>query len=151
MKKLTLYLFFLLIPVGINAQWSVNPFENTFVCGTDSAFTFPQIIPDGSGSFYVSSWESVINPLIRFKFWLQRIDPLGNRVWGDDGIMISANRSRSYLTGYGLTVDSSGHAIIALEDIRANDGFSHVYLYAYNSVITGILLTLCRNILSSRQ
>jgi len=49
-------------------------------------------------------------------------------------VVVNANRSRTYLTGYGLTVDNSGNAIVALEDIRVNDGFSHVYVNAYNAL-----------------
>jgi hypothetical protein len=133
MKKHLFISLFLIISFTGSAQWTNDPSVNTWVAGSDHFRTYPQISADPSGSYYVSNWESVSDTNVYYNFWLQLLDGEGNRVWGDDGIRISDNPSRSWISAYDLTTDSAGNAIIAFEDMRGGTGFSHVYLYAYDA------------------
>ena len=132
MKKFTLLFLWIFFSAVCAAQWSGDPSVNTFVAGTGLDRTYAKIAADPAGSFYVSHWATVPDSAVNFNVWLQRLDHQGNRLWGNDGIRISANPSRSWISGYDLTVDSAGNAVIAFEDMRAADGFSHVYLYCYD-------------------
>lgn len=114
-----------------NAQWNPDPSVNTFVAGSSPMRTNCQIMADPDGGFYISSWQAVPDSSVNFEFWLQRLDHGGNRQWGDDGILISDNPSRTWLSGHDLAVQDNGNVIMAIEDLRSNDGFSHVALYCY--------------------
>jgi len=131
MKKLSLFSIMIFLATGITAQWNEDPSENTFVAGNSSLRTYCQITANAEGSFYIASWKAVPDTSKNFEFWLQRLDNDGYRQWGDDGIMISDDPSRTWLSGYDLAVDASGNAIMAIEDMRSGDGFSHVALYCY--------------------
>lgn len=133
MKKLLLVAFFILLAPCIWAQWNADPALNTFVAGSSLLRTYSQVVSDPGGSFYISSWESVSDIDINFEFWLQRLDNDGYRQWGEEGIMISNNPSRTWLSGYDLAVDATGNVIMAIEDMRSGDGYSHVALYCYNA------------------
>ena len=114
-----------------NAQWNPDPSVNTFVAGISPVRTNCRVIAGPDGCFYVSSWQAVPDNSINFEFWLQRLDNAGNRQWGDDGTLISDGPSRTWLSGYDLAVQDNGNAVMAIEDLRSNDGFSHVALYCY--------------------
>jgi len=132
MKKLSLFSILIILVKVISAQWNDDPSENTFVAGNSSLRTYCQITANAEGSFYIASWKAVPDTSKNFEFWIQRLDNDGYRQWGDDGIMISDNPSRTWLSGYDLAVDAAGNAIMTIEDMRSGDGFSHVALYCYD-------------------
>jgi len=112
------------------AQWNTDPAVNTFVAGSQEDRLYPQIAITPQGNFFVSNWHAVPDTNINFNMWLQLVDANGYPKWGTDGIQISRNPSRSWISYYGMAVDTAGRAVIAIEDYHGNTGHSHVSIYS---------------------
>ena len=112
-------------PAIINAQWSNNPAENTAVSNADGLLTLPHVATTPSGNSYIS-WYSATEGL-RFDVYLQNFDIGGNKLWEQDGLLVSDHPTFSWVTDYGLSVDNEGYAILSFQDRR--DGFSDAYAY----------------------
>ncbi len=129
--KLRLLLGLLIgIPMFAIAQWVDDPDVNTMVLGTEYAHTFPKIATTSDGNFYISSWRSVPDTNVYYEVWLQYLNHDGYVQWGTDGVLISDNPSRSWISDYSLVTNPNGNAILAFEDMRGGSGFSHVSVYS---------------------
>jgi len=118
------------IPMFAIAQWVDDSAVNTMIAGTGQDHTFPKIAATPDGNFYISSWRNVPDTTIFYEMWLQYVNHDGYVQWGPNGILISDNPSRSWISDYSLVTDLSGNAILAFEDMRGGSGFSHVSVYA---------------------
>ena len=118
----------LLLPLRMLAQWVNDASLNTLVSGTENTSTYALISTCTDGSAYISSWKNTGNPN-HFELWLQRIDRHGVRLWGNDGILVSNHKCRTWLSAYSLKTDESGNAILAIEDIRKSETANSVYIY----------------------
>ncbi len=113
------------------AQWAAN---GKVVCNNSGGQTYPQIIPDGLGS-YIITWVDGRN--IYDKIYAQKIDGNGDRVWhvGSDynGIVVCNHDDHAYYPK--LASDGSGGAIICWVATRG----SSYDLYAQHVLSGGTL------------
>jgi hypothetical protein len=112
-------------PAIINAQWSNDPTENTAVSNADGMLTIPHVATIPSGNSYIS-WYSATEGL-RFDVYLQNFGIYGNKLWEQDGLLISAHPTFTWVTDYGLAVDKEENAILAFQDKR--DDVSNAFAY----------------------
>jgi PKD repeat protein len=97
------------------AEWSSDPNENTPIAQMGGEQVLPKIAVDNNGFSYIS-WFS--NEAGNYNVRLQRLDPDGNMLWSQNGILVSSQPQESWLTDYDLTVDPSGYAVVTFTDIR---------------------------------
>lgn len=119
----------LAVPLASISQWTSDPVLNTKVAGTDMDRTFPKISANPDGCFFVTNWRLTGDTNTNYQMWLQYVDHEGYPQWGDNGIQISDQPCRTWLSDYSLITDSSGNALIAIEDMRGGSGFSQVSVY----------------------
>jgi hypothetical protein len=112
-------------PVIMEAQWSNDPAENTAVSDTDGILSNPHVAMTTSGNSYIS-WYSATEGL-RFDVYLQNFGIAGNKLWEQDGLLVSAHPTFTWVTDYGLAVDNEGYAILAFQDKR--DDVSNAFAY----------------------
>ena len=91
MKNLTLLIVFF-ITVNMNAQWTTDTDVNTLVVESESSDM--KAIGTSDGQIYVVFWKSVAAPA-NYELRLQLLDALGNRQFGDDGILLGNKKKRS--------------------------------------------------------
>ncbi len=132
MKKTVLFSFVMFASMSCIGQWNADPAVNTLAAGLEPLRTNNEISASPDGSIYISSWKAIPDTNVKFEFWLQRLNDGGYPQWGDDGIMISNNPCRTWLSGNDLAVADNGNIIMAIEDLRSGDGYSHVALYCYD-------------------
>ena len=126
MKKLYLLLLTVLLITGSAfAQWSNNPADNLKISGQvgDQVIPKMRLAPDGSYFVGFFSLESG-----NYNVRLQRFDSQGNKLWADDGLLISDHPSMTWLTDWDMEVDLEGHAILTWQDIRDN-GNNNIVAY----------------------
>lgn len=129
MKKPGIFFLVFLVCISAMGQWSVNPTINTFVAGTQGDRIFQKIAMTPQWTYYISGWKCISDPDTNFNFWLQHVDQNGYPLWGPDGIQISNQPCRTWLSDYTLASDAEGNAVIAFEDMRGGTGFSRVVAY----------------------
>lgn len=127
MKKLIFtYLILLGFPVFVLAQWTDDPNVNTEISDTIGDQVLPKVVvnPD-NGESYIS-WFSNFGGN-QFDVYMQRLDADGNKMWADEGLLISNHPSMSWVTDYDLVIDNDGCAILVTQDERT--GSSDVFAY----------------------
>ncbi|NQV03200.1 MAG: T9SS type A sorting domain-containing protein [Bacteroidia bacterium] len=126
MKTTTTILFFVLAPLAVLCQWSNNPSLNTKIIDTVGYQVLPKVAVNTNGESYIS-WFSQQDTISYFEIYLQRLDADGNKLWNDDGLLVSNHPTWTWVTDYDLTVDTDGFAIVVTQDART--GFSDVFAY----------------------
>ena len=126
MKTTTTILFFVLAPLAVLCQWSNNPSLNTKIIDTVGMQVLPKVAVNTNGESYIS-WFSQADTLSNFDIYLQRLDADGNKLWNDDGLLVSNHPTWTWVTDYDLTIDTDGDAILVTQDART--GFSDVFAY----------------------
>ncbi|MBK7629182.1 MAG: hypothetical protein IPJ23_00260 [Ignavibacteriales bacterium] len=121
-------------PLTTIAQWSNNPAVNLTVCDTTGEQALAKIGSTSDGGCYISWFD---NRSGSYAVYLQRLDPLGNKLWTPNGLLISNNPQSSSLVDYDLLVDADDNAIIAFTDTR-NSGNLNPFVYAISP--TGVFL-----------
>ena len=108
-----------LIAAPAAAQYSSDPLSNLAVAGQGHEEAQPKLVPTADGGCYVSWFASdpAGTPAFGYDVRLQRLDRAGNPEWGPNGVLI-ADRGFSSTQGYGLAVDSTGHALVTFRDDR---------------------------------
>jgi hypothetical protein len=128
-KKYTLLgitLILSLLDISIsNAQWSYDPTENLEVRDTAGWLVVPHVAACPSGESYIS-WYSATEGL-RFDVYLQRFDMNGNKLWDENGLLISDNPTETWVSDYSLALDQEDCAILITQDQR--DGHSNAFAY----------------------
>lgn len=109
-----------------NAQWSSDPSLNTDISTAQGEQVIPKIATSNSypGISYVS-WFS--NESGNYDVMLQKLDVYGNKLWDDDGLLISNHTAMSWLTDWDMTIDGDDCAIITFQDIRT--GSNNIFVY----------------------
>ncbi len=107
------------------AQWSSNPAVNLAVCDTTGEQALAKIGSTSDGGCYISWFD---NRSGSYAVYLQRLDPLGNKLWASTGLLISNNPQSTSLVDYDLLVDTDDHAVIVFTDTR-NGGDLNVFAY----------------------
>ncbi len=118
-----------LLPLAVFSQWTNNPMANTLIADIGHNCIQSKTATDGHNQCYISYWVNIQDSTDRFELRLQRIDTNGYRMWGDSGILVSRHPTRTWLSDYSLLVDTSGNAVIFLEDKR-DTTFSQVFGYS---------------------
>jgi len=128
MKTLYFGLLFAFVIVTANsfAQWSTNPAVNLAVCDTTGEQALAKIGSTSDGGSYISWFD---NRSGSYAVYLQRLDPLGNKLWAPTGLLISNNAQSSSLVDWDLMVDDNDNAIVAFTDTR-NSGNLNPFVYA---------------------
>ena len=126
MKTHTIFLLFVLAPLTVLCQWSNNPSLNTKIIDTVGMQVLPKVAVNTNGESYIS-WFSQADTLSNFDIYLQRLDADGNKLWNDDGLLVSNHPTWTWVTDYDLTIDTDGDAILVTQDART--GFSDVFAY----------------------
>jgi hypothetical protein len=124
MKKYLFLIIALFLVFYSFSQWSTNALINTSVSLAPGEQTLPKVATSGNGTTYIS-WFSDENE--NYNVRLQKLDVYGNKLWAQDGILISNNESMSWLTDWDLTVDNNDFAVIVFQDIR--NGNNNIYGY----------------------
>lgn len=128
MKSLYIRLLITLVFLSVNAfaQWSNNPAINLAICDTSGEQALAKIESTSDGGCYVSWFDTRSGS---YNVYLQRLDPLGNKLWAPNGLLVSNNPQDTWIVDYDLLVDDNDNAIIAFTDIR-NSGNLNPFVYA---------------------
>ncbi|MCD4707827.1 MAG: T9SS type A sorting domain-containing protein [Candidatus Sabulitectum sp.] len=131
MKTSTVVLF--VIVCSLFAQWSSDPGVNLMISSAAGEGFGSRIALGTSGDSFVS-WaaEGASGSDMR----LQRLDLLGNAMWGSDGILVRECFAYELVLQYDLATDLSGAAILAFS-VWSGSGFS---VYAYRISPDGDML-----------
>ncbi|MDP2362901.1 MAG: T9SS type A sorting domain-containing protein [Ignavibacteria bacterium] len=121
--------FILVLCSTLFAQWSSNPAANLAICDTTGEQALAKIESTSDGGCYISWFD---NRSGSYAVYLQRLDPLGNKLWAPTGLLISNNPQSTSLVDYDLLVDADDHAVIAFTDTR-NGGNLNVFAYRISS------------------
>ncbi|MFA8299253.1 MAG: T9SS type A sorting domain-containing protein [Hyphomicrobiales bacterium] len=129
MKTLFSILACILFPSLLFAQWPkqadmVNMITDDQYDQTDP---IPYFLSDGSMLITYYSHEVVDQDARNFNLRIQKLDPNGNRLWGDAGMLISKFKQDDFVYIYNFKLDYEENAIIAVSDIR--EGSEDVHLY----------------------
>ena len=108
------------------AQWSNNPAVNLTVCDTTGEQALAKIGSTSDGGSYIAWFD---NRSGSYAVYLQRFDPLGNKLWAPNGLLVSSNAQSTSLVDWDLMVDANDNAIVAFTDTR-NSGNLNPFVYA---------------------
>ena len=119
MKKLLLLTALGIAAISVNAQWTTNPTLNT-LAATGNDFVDPFGHADSSGNTLISFRQ--VTPMGTYGVAAQKLDALGNPLWGAGGVIVDASDSnQTFTTVYRSTVDTHGDLIIGWQDSRNNN------------------------------
>jgi hypothetical protein len=120
--KLLLLVFW---PVMINAQWSNDPMENTAVSDTNGMLTIPHVAVTPSGNTYIS-WYSATEGF-RYDVYLQNFGIAGNKLWEQDGLLVSAHPTFTWGEDGMRLTDSPDKDWWPQEIVTADNDFIFIY------------------------
>ncbi len=121
-----LIVVFVLLSFDLMAQWPTNPAVNLTVCDTTGEQALAKIGSTSDGGTYIAWFD---NRNGSYAVYLQRLDPLGNKLWASNGLLVSNNPQSTSLVDWDLMVDDNDNAIVAFTDTR-NSGNLNPFLYA---------------------
>jgi type IX secretion system substrate protein len=124
-KKLLTGILLILIPILATSQWSDNPYDNTLIVDTTGSQILPKVVSNSSGETYIS-WFSEFEDL-NFDVYLQKLDKDGKKLWDKEGLLLSDNQTKTWVTDYDMILDADQNLIIATQDTRT--GTSNVFAY----------------------
>src|ERR1700754_827576 len=105
-NKLFTSLVFLFSVLNAYPQWNSDPAVNTPVCTTVTTNQFkPQLVPDGSGGFFVTWMEASID-FSSGSIYAQHLSSTGTRLWAVGGINI--NGASGTFTDPQIVADGNG-------------------------------------------
>lgn len=126
MKTLTFSLSFLFVVLSSVSfsQWSMDPALNTVIANASGEEVIPKVVYHPSGIYYIA-WFSIESS--NYNVRLQKLDFYGNKLWQDEGLLVSSHTSMSWLTDWSIAVDHDTCAILVFQDIRTgnNDVFAY--------------------------
>ena len=97
-----------------SAQWPTDPAAPLVVADRSGPQVQPKIAKTAGGGFYISWFDSSAGG---YDVYLQRLDAAGDEMWPHNGVLV-ADRGFSSTQDYGLSVDTSGNALLAFRDDR---------------------------------
>lgn len=125
-KGIFTYLMLLCFPVFVLAQWTDNSMLNTKISDTIGDQVLPKVVANvDNGESYISWFSN--SGANQFDIYMQRLDADGNKMWADEGLLISDHPTMSWVTDYDLVIDNDGCAILVTQDERT--GSSDVFAY----------------------
>jgi len=133
MKKYFLITILILFKSAF-AQWSTDPNVNLMICDVTGEQVLPKISLTSDGGCYIAWFDTRTG---NYNVYLQRLDPAGNKMFANDGLLISDHTSNSWIVEWDMMTDNTDNAVIAFSDIRAGGDFK---VYAYRISPTGDFL-----------
>ena len=116
------------VPKDTDSQWNPDPAQNIHVTNLGGDQVIPRIVTGDNGDFYVA-WFSNPNGE-NYDVRMQRYDAQGNAQWGENGRLISDNKSATWISDYAFTKDNDGNLILIFQDIRS--GNSNIFAYKFS-------------------
>jgi len=123
-KYFTLLLFGFGICIYSFGQWPSDPMENLVLSNATGEQAIPKVATSINGITYVA-WYS--NTSGNYDVMLQKLDVYGNKLWEENGIIVSDHPAMTWLTDWDMTVDQTDHAILTFQDIRNGDNDVFAY------------------------
>lgn len=123
--KTSLILITLMLATIVFAEWPIDPDDNLLICNRNGEQVVPKIAATSDGGCYVS-WED--NGSGNYDIYLQRINPRGEILWQQNGILVDGHTQDTWITDYDMTVDREDYCIIVCNDIRT-DPSRNIYAY----------------------
>ncbi len=102
----------------VSAQWTSDPAVNTRLSDLSGEQALPKIVVTGDGHTYIS-WFSMEDG--NYNVRMQYLDPDGNPMWANNGLLVSDQPQMTWLTDYSLSMDVMGNAVVTFQDIRNVD------------------------------
>lgn len=115
-------------PVSGNS-WPINPAPPLAIADRGGEEVQAKLVPLADGGFYVSWFDNTDGG---YDLRLQRLDGNGNEMWGHGGVLI-ADRTYSWTTDYGLSVDSSGNALLSVQCCTQNAADERIVAFKVDS------------------
>ncbi|MCD4772314.1 MAG: T9SS type A sorting domain-containing protein [Bacteroidales bacterium] len=125
-KRIFTYLMFTCFPFLLFAQWTDNSMLNTKIMDTIGQQVLPKVVVNANNGESYISWFSEFEGF-QYDVYMQRLDVNGNKLWAEDGLLISNHPTMTWVTDYDLVIDNDGCAILVTQDERT--GSSNVYAY----------------------
>lgn len=124
----------LLLPFGVNAQWSSDPLQNLAIADTTGDQALPKIGATSDGGCYISWFD---NRSGNYSVYLQRLNSQGEAQFQDKGMLVSDHPQQTFITDYDMTVDANDNAVIVFNDIRNGSQWD---IFAYKIAPDGAFL-----------
>jgi hypothetical protein len=105
----------LFLPGTALGQWSADSLQNLQVCDVTGEQVTPKIAATSDGGCFVSWFDSRSGS---YCMYLQRLDADGNKLFADDGLLVSDELQMSWLVDYDMAVDAEDNAVIVFCDTR---------------------------------
>jgi hypothetical protein len=99
------------------AQWSGDPAANLLIADRTGPQVQAKVVPIPDGGFYVSWFDNATGG---YDVYLQRLDAAGVEQWPHNGVLV-ADRGYSSTMDYGLSIDTTGNALMAFNDDRTGE------------------------------
>lgn len=100
------------------AQWNTKA-EAVTLASTDRSLSGARVAFTSDGKMYMSYTEGTDDG---FKLYLQLFDQDGNKLFGDEGLLVDGHKSPSWRSDYTLCVTSDDCAVLTFADSRAEEG-----------------------------
>lgn len=123
-KNICLTILLSVFMLSLKAQWTTDTLQNTLVrdsVGTSE--TEPLSVTTSNGNTYVTWFESVSG---NYQLRMQLLDSAGNKLWSQEGLIVSAFPQATYFVHYDLKVDHEDNAVVAFQDYRTGGNFNVV-------------------------
>ena len=104
-----------LVATAAQAQWPADPAANLALANGPDEQTVPKIAATSDGGAYVGWYDHGSG---NYDVYLQRLNRLGRKVWGPDGILVSDHRQESWIMEWHLIADTDDNAVLVFGDIR---------------------------------
>ena len=125
-KRIFTFLMLTCFPFLLLAQWTNNPMLNTEISDTTGDQVLPKVVVNADNGESYISWFSNSGDG-NYNVYMQRLDVNGNKLWAEDGMLISNHQTMSWVTDYDMVIDNDGCAILVTQDERT--GSSDVFAY----------------------
>ncbi len=124
-RKMVVLTVSILAPVLLYAQWGTDPLVNTVISDTTGMQVMPKIVVKGNGESFISWFSAMVG--LRFDVYMQRLDADGNKLWAEEGLLISDNPTETWVSDYGIAFDSDSCVVLVNHDYRT--GFGDVFAW----------------------
>jgi hypothetical protein len=115
----------MILIVPLQAQWSEDAMENLQISDLTGEQVISKTALCPNGDYYIGYFSSEGG---NYNVRLQRLDNQGNKLWEENGILVSDHPSMTWLTDWDMTADHDNHAILTWQDIRS-DGNNNTVAY----------------------
>lgn len=115
-KHLLPIIIIMILIVPLQAQWSEDAMENLQISDMTGEQVISKTALCPNGDYYIGYFSSEDG---NYNVRLQRLDNQGNKLWEENGILVSDHPSMTWLTDWDMIADHENHAILTWQDIRS--------------------------------